>query len=160
MTKTFKITNEGSFEFIYDTKNLKRYSMNKHLGGFECEISNRDLDVDKKYLPNQFALTRNNNLSDAFLGEVAFIEDVKKEDILVKANKISHFFYDMHCIDELKHTDFNPKDIAKHKNSFKVPMLTIANFKGSKLINFNADGAGVNFPYHKELFLKFKKEIF
>ena len=28
--------------------------MNKHLGGFECEISNRDLDVDKKYLPNQF----------------------------------------------------------------------------------------------------------
>ena len=66
----------------------------------------------------------------------------------------------MHCIDELKHTDFNPKDIAKHKNSFKVPMLTIANFKGSKLINFNADGAGVNFPYHKELFLKFKKEIF
>lgn len=158
---TNKVNGEiKSFEFIYDTKNLKRYSMNKHLGGFECEISNRDLDVDKKYLPNQFALTRNNNLSDAFLGEVAFIEDVKKEDILVKANKISHFFYDMHCIDELKHTDFDPKDIAKHKNSFKVPMLTIANFKGSKLINFNSDGAGVNFPYHKELFLKFKKEIF
>ena len=158
---TNKVNGEiESFEFIYDTKNLKRYSMNKHLGGFECEISNRDLVVDKNYSPNQFALTRNNDLSDAFLGEVAFIEDVKEEDILVKAKKIRHFFYDMHCIDELKHPDFNLKDIAEHKNSFKVPMLTIANFKGSKLINFNSDGAGVNFPYHKELLLKFKKEIF
>ena len=50
---TNKVNGEISHLNLFMIQRIKDTQLNKHLGGFECEISNRDLDVDKKYLPNQ-----------------------------------------------------------------------------------------------------------
>ncbi len=149
-----------SFEYFFTKYPLWKYGFNGHGLSSECTFENEELKIsrlDAKKL-NASLVEQNqdkNYLGNYFLGEVAWkFKDPEKT--ILKPEISEDFFYDFKCINtQLQNQDeYFYWENSKEKK-FSSPLFSIHQFKGGKVLQFNSDGAGLNFYLHEQLKEKF-----